>query len=184
MEHKLLMYISIIDSKERELTKYKNTCHMLNISLDDTLDNNLERFVTLYAQRKVVSPSNLIDDMNDIDRVWNDKKEMKWQTVPTILVYDIVEDYITHYHLANSVENILSDKYAYHQDEFAKFNTFYNGEYIPHYNSQTHVSSKLSENSVSFDQFITCLKRILLMNENEANKANDTNEAKDTNASK
>jgi len=83
------------------------------------------------------------------------------------IAHDIVKEYITHYDLESSLENIL-DKKAYLPNEFAKFNNFFNGEFIPKYNRQNSGSPKLMNNSISFDQFINCMKRIL-----QTNKEND-----------
>jgi len=152
-----------------ELTLYKRVCDQLGINPEDTVDDNIERIARLHAKGKSrAGPCCANDDMNYInDDVWDVKKELNWPTLPMHIAHDIVKEYITHYDLESSLENIL-DKKAYLPNEFAKFNNFFNGEFIPKYNRQNSGSPKLMNNSISFDQFINCMKRIL-----QTNKEND-----------
>jgi len=168
LEYKLSKYGCYLDRMERELSAYKTVCNELGIKMGCSIDDNVKSVNSLYRKRKG-TPSTPFDIVNDINDVWAVQKDLQWPAISTDKVHESVKEYVHQTDLdSHSIKDILSDTYD-HAYAFSKFMTFFNGEYIPRQNKQSPESEKLMFNSVTCDQFISCLKHISeeMKNQNE-----------------
>ena len=180
--HNLPVHVSCEMTQEdlKEMEMYKFVFMRLGISIEDTYEQNLKTIFDGYAQNQMHAPKPL-DNFERYDGAYASYGQCympmldnygireynipKWKTVPMSDVENIVQKYVDEhcdeFLDENVLDNMKTSRYL-REEQFRKFISFYNGIYVPRYNSGKLLGEQIPFNGITFPQFDSSFCKLVL----------------------